>query len=110
MNRYSFFTMLFFGIHGRFYEVINTTDMPLTIFWKSNGIASEAREGSFILASGASAEKQLETHQDNCVHIIHAASLDNRYSARSNPVCSDGRIVISKVSDRKKLVINFEKK
>jgi hypothetical protein len=89
----SFF--LCFAIQANNFQIINNTDFPLQILWKSNGLGPETRSGKFALQPGRVCAACIETYDDNCVHILYVQTPDGKYKARSKPFCKDSEIVIA---------------
>jgi len=77
------------------FQIINNTDFPLQILWKSNGLGPETRSGKFALQPGKVCAACIETYDDNCVHILYVQTSDGKYKARSKPFCKDSEIVIT---------------
>ncbi len=99
------------GAYSKNFNIVNDTDLPLRITWKSNGLASESKSGVFDLLPGGHCTGCIETHHDNCVHILFIEAFDpinsqRKYKIRSKPFCDASTITISL---DKRLKITFEK-
>ncbi len=89
----SFF--LIANMQAKDFQIVNNTEFPLQILWKSNGLGPEARSGKFVLQPGKVCAACIETYDENCVHILYVQTVDGRYKARSRPFCKDSAIIIT---------------
>lgn len=93
---------------GKEFRVFNETESPLRITWKSSGVGSESRSGTFELQPGCFCKACIQTHAENCVHVLEVKTADGKHSVRSQPFCKNADIIITLIKESKKLHIEIQ--
>lgn len=87
-----FIGFIIFSLEAKKFKIVNNTDVPLKIFWKSDALQHEMRSNNSVLQPGEVG--QGETFEKNCVQFFSAQTEDGRYRVRIKPFCKNSKLTI----------------